>query len=747
MSLTRRTLCGGIALLLLCVWPAGAQESGRRDPLALAQRLGAYGGEALLAPLTPLYRVGERESFFVSRADAAEPERIQASLAAATPAFYLWVEEGLDHDAQGLAEAFDSLQYITLIQSFRAVHGEATLLPGMGAIAERYSTLPLPDVDDDPHLFLLFANDTGLEPAAMRQADLLPAALAPGGFSNQHEMMLLDAAALGDEPLASGAWLTLAAAAHFEFLAQAHAPQQSLWLRRALGHYVAARLMGLAPVLEDGAQPWLDARAVPLTRPAALNSPEVSSGQHLFLDYLLARHGLPLLQQLFLQPEPGLAALDGALADLGLVDALTGRPITGLDLFADFTVAIAADLFPPGPFADGRYTLLVDELPDEELPGGILLENRLDFAAQEIPLDQFATHYFYVFNDQPASFRLSFHGADETALLPLPAGDDLGNHFYWSGRGSNRDHTLTRRLDLRDLPRATLQFDGWHQLAEQRSYVYVAVSADDGANWHILDGEHGGGNRHGLAYGPGLTGISNDAPVRPWPYIGVMLGGEGQTVVELTADGPARDSGLQAGDAIIGLDGADWAQDDGIFPMLERHNPGDTVNLTIRRGEERLVVPLTLDAHPQRQRERPPLWQTRELSLDDWAGEEILLRFEYVSPPDVEDEGFALDNIRIPELGFHDDAGDGSGWTLLGWQRRDNFVPQRFLLQYLSSGHVAGPPRVRRLIGPRDMTRNLDLNFRIRPDEVIVFAVSAISEETQQPAFYDFRLETLDEGV
>ncbi|MCY4526764.1 MAG: immune inhibitor A [Anaerolineaceae bacterium] len=747
MTLARRLLFACLAALLTGVASVAAQESAMRDPLQLAQRLGDYQGETLLTPLTPLYRVGQREDFYVSRNDAAAPERISATLAAATPLTYVWVEDGLEYNAANMAATFEDLQFLALTQRMRGVHGEATLLPGMGPVYEQYSLLPLPDVDDDPHLFLLFADGTGLEPAAINQADLLPTALAPGRSSNQRELLLLDAPALGNVPLSSPAWLTLATAAHFEFLSQTHAPQQSLWLRRAQAHYVAARLLGLQPVLDTEAQTWLAARAVPLTRAAGLNQPEVSSGQALFLEYLLQRHGIRLLQELFLQPEPGLEALDNALAELELTDALTGRTLSGLDLFADFTVAVAADLFPPGPLLDGRYTLLLPDLPEGELPNGIVLENRLNAAVQEIPLDQFATHYFYIYNDRPASFRLQFHGADESALLSLPAEDDPGNLFYWTGQGSNRDHTMTRRIDLRGVEQATLHFDSWHQLAEQRSYVYVAVSDDDGGSWQILDGGHDAGNRHGLAYGPGLTGVSNPEPLRPFPYIGVMLDGDGQTITEIVAEGPARDSDLRPGDVIVGLDGADWAEGDGIFPMLDRQEPGDTVDLSIRRGDERLVIPLTLVVHPARHRPRPPLWLPQEFDLDAWAGQEILLRFEYVTPPDVLDEGLALDNLRIPETGFHDDAGDETGWTLLGWQRRDNFVPQRFLLQYISSGHSTGPPRVRRLIGPQDMSNRAEHNFRIQPDELIVFAVSAINEQTQQPAFYDLQLQTLDAGV
>ena len=750
MISARRVLHVSLALLLLLAGgPTLAQETGTRDPLALARRLGGLTGEVPLSPLTPRYQAGERESFFVSRPDASEPQRIQATLVAASDALYLWVEEGLNYDAQGLGEMAGELERILLTQRLRAIHGDPTLLPGFGPVAEPHSLLSLPDVDDDPHLFLLYANGTGIEAAGLPQADLLPVTLVPGGFSNQRELLLLDATALGNEPLHSPAWFTLISAAHFEFLSQTHAPQQSLWLRRALANYVPVRLMSLQSVLDNAPEYYLEAPDLPLTQVAGPATPGVGSAQQLFLDYLLLRFGFDLFRYLFLQPEPGMRALDNALAAINHVDALTGRPATGLDIFADFVVASASYVLPAEPFMDGRYTLLEEALTEERLPAGISIENQLDAGLRDVPLRQFGTRYFYVFNEQPASFRLLFHGGAESALLPLPQSDDLANRFYWSGNGSNRDHVLTRRIDLSEVARATLHFDSWHLLADQRSYVYVAVSADDGDSWQLLDGEHArGGNRHGLAYGPGMTGVSNESPPEPYPFMGIMLGGEEQTLItEVTPGGPASDSALRLGDLIIGEGGNDWAQGDGIFPLLERHAPGDTIDLTIQRDAERLVIPVTLGAHTERLRPRPPLWLQHELDLGDHAGQEILLRFEYVSPPDVADQGLALDNIRIPEIGFHDDAQAEAGWTLLGWQRRDNFVPQRFLLQYISGGHSAGPPRVRRLIGPEDTALSGDWSFRIAPDEAVVFAVSAISEETQQPAFFDFMLETLDEGV
>ena len=749
MRPARGLIRGSLALVLLVGGggPAGAQEAEVRDPLSLAQRFGVLEGEAPLAELTPQYAVGAQERFFVGRAEADAPQQVMATLVASTPGIYLWVEEGLEHNPQGLSELAGALERVFQTQRLRGVHGDLTALPGVGQVSEPFSLIAVPDVDGDPHVYLLFARGAGQEAARVRQADLLPTALAPGGYSNQHELILLDVTAPDAGPVNSPAWLTQIAVAHFEFLTQTHAPQQSLWLRRGLGHYLA-RLMEMQPALEQAPEQYFGTSGIPLARPAGAAVPGVGSGQQLFFDYLLGRYGVDLFRQLFLQPGAGLSALDGALAELGEVDALTGRPASGLELYADFVIACVGELLPPGPLVDGRYRLPDGAVAAEQLPAGITLENQLDSMLRDVPLEQFGTRYFYVVNEQPAQFRLHFNGAAESALLPLPPEDDPANRFYWSGAGSERDHTMTRRVDLSAVTQATLHFDSWHALDAQRSYVYVAVSDDEGGSWEILEGGHArGGNRHGLAYGAGMTGISNTAAPQPYPFIGVMLGGRGQTITEVTPGGPASGSALQAGDEIVGEGGAEWAEGEGIFPLLERHAPGDRVAFSIERGGERLVIPVTLGAHPTRLRPRPPLWLAQEIDLSAYGGGEILLRFEYVSGADAEDLGLALDNIRIPEIGYRDDGRDGAGWTLKGWQRRDNFVPQRFLVQYVSGGHSGGPPRVRRLIGPQDRARSLSREFRIEPDEIVVFAVSAISEQTSQPAWFNLGLELLDGGV
>src|SRR3990172_10116259 len=65
-------------------------------------------------------------------------------------------------------------------------------------------------------------------------------------------------------------------------------------------------------------------------------------------------------------------------------------------------------------------------------------------------------------------------------------------------------------------------------------------------------------------------------------------------------------------------------------------------------------------------------WVQEEMDLTPYAGREVLLRFEYVTDDAYNAQGFGLDGVTIPELGFRDDAAADDGWTAEGFVRIDN---------------------------------------------------------------------------
>jgi bacillopeptidase F (M6 metalloprotease family) len=129
-------------------------------------------------------------------------------------------------------------------------------------------------------------------------------------------------------------------------------------------------------------------------------------------------------------------------------------------------------------------------------------------------------------------------------------------------------------------------------------------------------------------------------------------------------------------------------------------------------------------------------WSRQKVDLNPYAGQEILLRFWYISDPGLNQPGWLIDDIRIPEIGFADDAetddadGDAGGWTVDGFVRSSNRVPQAYIVQLVEEG-------------PRTTVRRIELDEQGRATfelgeetENAVLVVSGASRWTSEPAPY-----------
>ncbi len=94
-------------------------------------------------------------------------------------------------------------------------------------------------------------------------------------------------------------------------------------------------------------------------------------------------------------------------------------------------------------------------------------------------------------------------------------------------------------------------------------------------------------------------------------------------------------------------------------------------------------------------------WVQESVDLTPYAGQTILVRFEYITDDSVTQPGMLIDDVSVPEIGYADDfeSGDG-GWTSEGWLLTNNVLPQPFLVQLVQTGNTAMP--VTRLLGPED---------------------------------------------
>jgi hypothetical protein len=135
-----------------------------------------------------------------------------------------------------------------------------------------------------------------------------------------------------------------------------------------------------------------------------------------------------------------------------------------------------------------------------------------------------------------------------------------------------------------------------------------------------------------------------------------------------------------------------------------------------------------------------PQWVLEEMDLTPYVGQQILLRFEYITDDAYNSPGFCVDDISIPELGYHYDAEDDGGWEALGFIRTDNTLSQRYLVQIIE-------------LGAETKVRQMDLDEAQRGQSVIegfggeveraVLVVSALAPKTTELAGYQYSIEVV----
>ncbi len=128
-------------------------------------------------------------------------------------------------------------------------------------------------------------------------------------------------------------------------------------------------------------------------------------------------------------------------------------------------------------------------------------------------------------------------------------------------------------------------------------------------------------------------------------------------------------------------------------------------------------------------------WRKEEVDLTGYAGQLILVRFWYISDPGLNQPGWLIDDISIPEIGFCDDAESlDSGWTVEGFVRSSNYLPQSYLLQLVEYGPQV---RVRRLGLDADNSATIERDSTHRA----VLVISGATRWTSEPAPYRVRIE------
>jgi len=132
-----------------------------------------------------------------------------------------------------------------------------------------------------------------------------------------------------------------------------------------------------------------------------------------------------------------------------------------------------------------------------------------------------------------------------------------------------------------------------------------------------------------------------------------------------------------------------------------------------------------------------PEWIQEQVDLSSYAGQEVLVRFEYITDDAVNRPGFVLDDVAIPEIGYFSDfETDEDDWEATGFIRHANVLPQRWLVQLV----LFGPETtVQRLEVRPDQTGEWEIPLSSDVERAVV-TVSGLAPVTTEPASYRYEI-------
>jgi len=132
-------------------------------------------------------------------------------------------------------------------------------------------------------------------------------------------------------------------------------------------------------------------------------------------------------------------------------------------------------------------------------------------------------------------------------------------------------------------------------------------------------------------------------------------------------------------------------------------------------------------------------WIQETVDLSPFAGERVSLRFEYVTDATVNGDGFLLDDIEIPEIGYFSDfETDDGGWEAAGFVRIQNLLPQTYRLALIVKGDYG--TEVQYLSLSDDNLAEIPITLGGEVGEVIL-VVSGTTEFTRQRAVYQIEIQ------
>lgn len=483
------------------------------DLIYLAERYEGKKGIPLQLTTYPIvYEVGDRLEFNKLNTDTNISSVVSAVLRYASDHLYFWVEDGVYIDREEMLATLDVF--------------ENQIYP---TNQEFFGTEWIPGVDNDPHLYILYAGDMGYYLAGYNASSdgVLPLAHEN---SNAHEMFYInsDVQALSDP-------YTLSVMAHeFQHLIHGyHDPNEELWVNEGFSE-LATLLNGYSAGGFDYVFSYdTDVQLNDWSTDSSENDAHYGAS-FLYVTYLLDRFGEEITKEVVANQLDGFGSIDHVLSQNGITDPATGKNISADDLFVDWTIA---NLLNDAGFDDGRYVYnIYPSAPTASITETISSCNNMQL---ERTVKQYGTDYIEL-DCASEEIELEFSGSPTVPVLPISSGD---NRFMWSNRADGSVTRLTQEFDFTGVSAPiSLRYETWYDLEVDYDYVYLLAAAD-GENWQLVStpscsSQNLTGNNYGCGYN-GYSGGWIDQEVDLSEYAGkeVTLSFEYITDEAVTAEG------------------------------------------------------------------------------------------------------------------------------------------------------------------------------------------------------------------
>lgn len=129
-------------------------------------------------------------------------------------------------------------------------------------------------------------------------------------------------------------------------------------------------------------------------------------------------------------------------------------------------------------------------------------------------------------------------------------------------------------------------------------------------------------------------------------------------------------------------------------------------------------------------------WTQEDVDLSQFAGQNVQIRFEYITDAAVNGEGFLVDDVQVDAAGYQSDfEADEGGWVAEGFARVENVLPQMYRLSLIIKGDTTTVTHI-----PVNADQTAEIPLSLQSGEEAILIVTGTTRYTRIPAAYQIEV-------